>query len=361
MKRKSNHIDEYEYIKKKKTNHEVDKLNFEMSNIGLEQSTNNDDVNNNELSNIYDINFNDFNDIQNNIAEKINFLHENSENNTLTFDLIILISNNIINQIGKDKYIQGQMDDNLLGEKIFSEYISLLLYPTYLFQPYIFDDDLQTSYVNTRNNDLKTICIDSQCLFPTWKKKYNYDVDYTFNDNNKVHQQIYKKFIKKIFDFYEKIYCQYFNIMIGNILSFILMDYKINLNPYDNKFNKSVCLEWIDGFNKVLINCIKFIKYYAILMGLNKIDELDKDALVKKINKFNNSYVNILNGTNKNLKILFKPLEKFYKPYTNDDKIKLFVQTNCLINIKKEIDYIFKLKTYINMITNNTWVKKFSF
>lgn len=357
MKRKFNHIDDYEDIKTKKTNAEIDKLDLKINTINLEPLNDNNLLitNDNEY-----INFNNIqNDIQNDITEKIIFLHKNSENNTLTFDLIILISNNIINKIGKEKYIQGKYDDNLLGGKIFSEYISLLLYPTYLFQPYFFDDNFSTLCVNSINEQLKAICIDSKCLFPTWKKKYNLDIDYNFDNKNKVHERICKNFIKKIFDFYEKVYYNYFNVMIGNIFSFVLSNYKINLNPYDTKFNKSLCLEWINGFNIVLKNCKRFIKNYAIIIELEKIDELDKDNLIKKMNRLNNSYINILNGKNKNLNMLFEPLKKFYKPITNDDKTKLFIQTNCLTDIKKEIDYIFRLKTYLNSISNNT--KKFCF
>jgi len=40
------------------------------------------------------------------------------------------------------------------------------------------------------------------------------------------------------------------------------------------------------------------------------------------MNKLNNTYINILNGTNKDLQLLFKPLEKFYKPIDPDNKTK---------------------------------------
>jgi hypothetical protein len=371
MKRKLNYIDDYEDIKKKKVNVEIDNLNIEINKINLNQLI--DDINNNHVNNSENLDLdldlylyldldNDFTDIQNKITKKINFLQENSENNILTFDFIKLISVDVINQVGKEKYIQGNLDDNSLGEQIFSDYISLLLYPTYLFQPYVFDDNFTTSCVSNINEHLRAICDDSKCLFPTWKKKYNYDVDYyTFNNTNQINQKICKNFIKKIFNFYEKVYYQYFNIMIGNILSFILSNYKINLNPLHNKFNKLECLEWIDGFNIVIKNCHRFIKNYATIIKLEWIDELDKDSLEKKMNKLNNLYINILNGTNKDLQMLFKPLEKFYKPHKNDDKSKLFIQINCLRNIKKEIDYIFKIKNYINLISKNTWVKKFCF
>ena len=371
MKRKSNCIDEYENIKKKRTYVEIDKLDFDLSNISLNQSfdyTNNNDINNetnNDIcnDNLCDINtnFNEITDIQNEITKKINFLHENSENSILTFELIIMISNNIINEIGKDKFIQGNYD-SLLEEQIFYNYISLLLYPSYLFQPYLFNDNFSDLYVSDINEHLREICADSKCFFPIWKKKYNYDIDYnSFNNINQIHKKICKNFTKKIFDFYEKVYYQYFNIIIGNIFSFILSNYKINLNPYDKKFNKSQCLEWIDGFNIVLKNCYRFIKNYANIIELEKIDELDKDELEKKMNRLNNTYINILNGTNKDLQPSFKPLEKFYKPIHPNNKTKLFVQINCLTNIKKEIDYIFKLKTHINLITKCTWVKKFCF
>lgn len=374
MKRKFNYIEDYENIKSKKADDDIDNLNFEINKINLNKLI--DDINNNHINdyenidlnldldntNNKNINFNDFTDIQNKITKKINFLHENSKNNTLTFDLIKLISIDILHQIGKEKYILGNYDDSLLGEQIFSEYISLLLYPTYLFQPYIFDDNFSNSYVSNINEHLKSICVDSKCLFPIWKRKYNYDIDYcTFNNTNQIHKKICKNFTKKIFDFYEKIYYQYFNIMIGNIFSFILSNYKINLNPLDNKFNKTQCLEWIDRFNIVIKNCYRFIKNYAIVIELEKIDELDKDTLEKKMNRLNNSYINILNGTNKDLQILFEPLKKFYNPPKNDNKTKLFIQINCLTNIKKEIDYIFKIKNYINLITKNTWVKNFCF
>ena len=372
MKRKFNYIDDYEDIKKKRTDIEIDKLDFEIKNISLHKSfdyNTNDNINNtnDNLLNLYNVNTNvnditNITQIHNEITKKINFLHENSKNNTLTFDLIILISNNIINQIGKDKFIEGNYD-NLLEEQIFNKYISLLLYPTYLFRPYVFDDNFSNLYVSEINVHLKEICYDSKCFFPTWKKKYNYDIDYNFFSNvNQINKRIYKNFTKKIFDFYEKLYYQYFNILFGNLFSFILLNYKINLNPYDKKFNKSQCLEWIDGFNIVLKNCYRFIKNYANLIELEKIDELDKDSLEKKINRLNNSYINILNNTNKDLQILFEPLKKFYKSKSETNNNTEFVnQVNCLIDIKKEIDYIFKLKNYVNLITKSTWVKNFYF
>lgn len=130
--------------------------------------------------------------------------------------------------------------------------------------------------------------------------------------------------------------------MIGNIFSFVISNYKINLNPYDKKFNKSQCLEWIECFNIVSQNCYRFIKNYANVIELEKIDELDKDSLEKKMIRLNNSYINILNGTNKDILLLFEPLEKFYKPNDTYNKTKFFVQLNCLTNIKK------KLITFLN-------------
>ena len=44
------------------------------------------------------------------------------------------------------------------------------------------------------------------------------------------------------------------------MLSFILSNYKINLNPFDVKFNKSKCEEWIYGYNQVITNCKNFIR-----------------------------------------------------------------------------------------------------
>lgn len=348
MKRKNiDHYNEYEYIKTKKANIEIDKLTCELNNIDIRpekyikiKST---------QPTQYEPNIvikNNFNDIE----TKINLLKNLIQDKTLSFDSIIIITNDIINQYGKENYICGELDDNLIHDQIFS-YISMMLYPTYLFEQYYFDNNFLTSCVNLRNSTLETICIDSKILFPTWKKKYN-NINYDFYDSSCLNRKIYKKFVKKIFDFYEKVNYTYFNIMIGNIFSFILSNYKINFNPYDNKFNKNVCIEWINSFNKVMENCKKFIKNYAILIELEKIDELNKENLIKKIDKLNNVYKNILTGKNTYLRMLFKPLEKFYNPTTNN-KLNFLIQENYLIsNIKKEIESIFRFRnlTIINSI-----------
>jgi len=271
------------------------------------------------------------------------------------------MSNKIIENIGTGKYIQGTINDDYIQDKLFNQYISLMLYPHFLFQPYVFDDNFKNDCVDIRDPNLVNICINTNCLFPTWKKKYNYDTDYNFEGINKINQKICKKFMGKIFDFYEKVYYNYYNVLVGNILSFTISNYEINLNPYDIKFNKTLCLEWIDAFNEVLINCKKFIKNYAVLIGLEKIDELNKSSLVKKLSQLNNSYLNIINGINNYFNVLFYPLEKFYKFKLNTEKKKLFIETNYLNKINDEIEYIFRLKNYINIVSKNTWITRFHF
>jgi hypothetical protein len=363
-----NHIEFYNDIKKQKFNVDMNNLEFELNNVNLdssEQTLNNPNDTEylsliNEHKNFDNINLININYI-NEIKNSIEFIHKNTSESKLTFDLIIIMSNDIIENIGKDKYIHGTIKDDYLQDKLFSQYISSMLYPNYLIQPYFFDDDFKTNCVDVRDINLSNICTNTKCLFPTWKKTYNYNTDYNYSNLNNINQKICKNFIKKIFDFYEKVYFDYYNIMVGNILSFIFSNYEINLNPYDNKFNKVLCLEWIEAFNQVLINCKKFIKNYAILIELEKIDELDKIALIKKFTQLNNLYLNILSKKNNDVHVLFTPLEKFQIKKLNDKKKIIFIETNCLNKINNEIEYIFKLKSYINIVSKNNWITQFRF
>lgn len=358
---KFEHIDFFNNIKKQKFNVELDVLESKINHIDIYSIDPIDPADPADTIDTIDtINtIKDFNDMK----IIIDFIISNT-NSKLSFDSIIIMSNNIIENIGKENFILGLYNDNYLQNKIFSQYISLMLYPSYLFQPYVFDDNFINICVDKRHIHLENICVDSNCLFPSWKKKYNYDIDYDFNSINIIHQKICKNFMKKIFDFYEKVYYKYFNIMIGNMLSFVLSNYEINLNPYDNKFNKKLCTEWICGFNEVIVNCRKFIKKYAIKIELEKIDELDKTSLIEKLNQLNKLYVDFFSLPiiiNADIKALFTPLKKFYTPKINSEKYIQCIKTNYLINIKQEIEQIFKLKNYINVIIKNSWVSKFCF
>jgi hypothetical protein len=354
-KRKSEHIEEYDDIKKKKIDNEINKLDLNIQNCILNDISKITEIND-TLQDINLINVDKFN-------TNINIISDIFKENKITYYSLIILSNLVVNDIGKEKYINGEYSDIRVQNIIFNQYICLTLYPSYLFQPYIFDDDIKYNYVDFRDPNLSAICSESKYLFPTWKKINNYNIDYRFENTNQFLQKICKNFTKKIFNFYEKLYGIYFNIVIGNMLSFVLLNYEINLNPFDVKFNKSKCEEWICGYNQVILNCEKFIRNYATIIELDKIDELNKDDLIHKINKIKKSFIININNINNDdgVKILFKPLEKFYKPTNNNTNFMPFIETDSFDNIIGEIEYIFKVKTHLNLIKNCNRVKKYCY
>ncbi len=161
MKRKQNHLDYFNDIKKQKFNVELNNLEVGLDNVNLDSSTNsnssnlnncfnnNNNNNNNDndgylgdidgFDNVNLINFDNVNlinkDYINNIKNTIDFINKNTNETKLTFDLLIIMSNDIIDNIGRDKYINGIVKDNFLQDKLFSQYISSMFYPYFLFQP----------------------------------------------------------------------------------------------------------------------------------------------------------------------------------------------------------------------------------
>jgi len=384
MKRKyDNYLSEYEDIKKKKFDYHVNNMNIDVQNINLINITKNNtiDNNNNNNNNDIDININNDNDndnelvdeiakINNQIIKNTSSLKENIDDGKLEFNSLIKLFNNIINNLGVNYYIQGEYTDNKIQEIFIAQYLNLMIYPSYLFQPYLFELDIKTKYINeiidsNRNNNLNTICFDSKYLFPTWKKIYNIDVDYEFETANDINKRICKNFTKKIFNFYEKVYNVYFNIVVGNVFECILSNFLLeHLNPYDIKFTKHKFNDWVNEFNKVMTNCKKYIFDYANVLELNNIDLDNKQILTNKLKKLKKDFIDDYDNLetlnfdtiNNNIKILFEPMIKFYNP-TNS---KLFIRTGCMDKIENEIEYIFKIKNYVKLLDNNSWVKKFS-
>ena len=95
---------------------------------------------------------------------------------------------------------------------------------------------------------------------------------------------------------------------------------------------------------------------------MNKIDSDDKQTLTNKLNKLKKDFIdnidklniNNLDTINNDIKIIFEPIKKFYNPINS----KSFIKTTCLDNIHKEIEHVFKLKNYIKLMDDNSWVRK---
>ena len=381
MKRKyHNCLDEYENIKKKKIYCDINNIGVDIQNINLIDTTNVNSIDNDNISYLNNTSDDEFVDkitkINNKIIIDTIVLIESTKNNKLEFNSLIKLFNDIINQLGEDNYVHGEYTDSEIQEIFIIKYLNLMVYPSYLFQPYLFELDLKTNYIgeicnSNRNNNLNSICFDSKYLFPTWKKLYNVnidvdiDVNYEFELTNKISKIICKNFTKKIFNFYEKVYNVYFNVIIGNVFACILSNFLLKiLNPYNIKFNKKKFNDWINGFNKVLINCKKYVFDYANLLELNKIDLDDKQTLTNKLKKLKNDFIDgyenlkIINydTISDDIKVLFEPIKKFYNPFGS----KLFVKTDCLDKIDKEIEHVFRIKKYVKLMDNNSWVNKFS-
>lgn len=376
MKRKyCNCLDEYEDIKKKKIDYDINNIGIDVQNINLIDTSNENSVHDNisDITNVSDDELVcEITKINNKIINDTNILIESTSDGKLDFNSLVKLFNNIINELGKDNYVHGEHTDSEIQKIFITKYLNLMVYPSYLylFQPYLFEHDVKTNYIgeicnSNRNNNLNSICFDSKYLFPTWKKLYNIDVDYEFELTNKINARICKNFTKKIFNFYEKVYNVYFNIIVGNVFACILSNFlPEHLNPYDIKFAKYKFNEWVDGFNKVLTNCKKYIFDYANELGLNKIDLDDKQTLMVKLKKlksdfidsFDNLKIIYYNTICDDIKVLFTPMIKFYNP----DKAKLFVKTDCMDRIDKEIEHVFRIKKYVKSMDNNSWINKFS-
>lgn len=366
MKRKYfNCLDEYEDIKKKKIDFDINNICIHVQDINLIDTLNENSVNDNisDVTNESDDELvGEITKINNQIIIDTSVLIENTKDNKLEFNSFIKLFNDIINQLGKDNYIHGVHTDSEIQEIFITKYLNLMVYPSYLFQPYLFESDIKTNYIgeicnSNRNNNLNSICFDSKYLYPTWKKLYNINVDYKFEFTNKISKIICKKLTKKIFNFYEKVYNVYFNIVIGNVFACILSNFLLKyINPYNIKFTKHKFNDWIDGFNKVMANCKKYIFDYANLLELNKIDLDDKQTLTNKLKKLKNDFIDCYdnlktidyNTIRNDIKVLFEPIKKFYNPIGS----KLFIRTDCMDNIEKEIKLVFRRINYVKLMDN---------
>lgn len=377
MKRKyHNYLDEYKDIKKKKIDYNINNISIDIQNINLIYTLNNNTIDNDNdnisvITNVYDDEtLGEITKISNQIIKDTSILIESTNDNKLNYNSLIKLFNDIVNQLGVDNYVQSVYNDDEIQEIFITKYLNLMMYPSYLFQPYLFETDIKTNYISeiidtNRNNNLNIICFDSKYLFPTWKKLYNINVDYKFESVNKINTRICKNFTKKIFNFYEKVYNEYFNIGVGNVFACILSNFlPEHLNPYDIKFSQYKFNDWVNRFNEVLINCKKYIFDYANILEFDKIDLDDKQTLTNKLKKFKSDFIDDFDNFKKinfdmicdDIKVLFEPLAKFYNPIGS----KSFVRTKCIDNIDKEIEQVFRIKNYIKLLDNNSWVKKFS-
>lgn len=385
-------IEEYDNIKKKKIDIEFNSVNELINNLEINndsfnlnesnEQVNNLEINNNYINSINNYLFNnDLNKINDKILIKIFQIRKitNSNNFKLTFNKYIQLFNIYINSLDQNKYILGYYSKDLIKKNFFIDYISIMIYPYFLIYPFLlnknFYESKEIDYINIdKNKKLIEICETSKTLFPTWKKRYNIDIDYNFESMNKINKKICINFTKKIFNFYEKIYGVYFNIIIGNLFSYILSNYILNLiDPYDNKFILSIFNNWVITFNEVLSNCKTFILEYALTINLDNIDLDDKQTLIYKMNKIKKDFIDDfddlndlyyfdkLKKSNNPIIKLFQPFEKFKN--LNNNRIKSlnikYIKPNCLNNIDNEIENIFRLKNYIKLMDGNSWIKKF--
>ena len=347
------HKEEFERIKKIRTDNDVEKLDLEMMNIDLEK------IDKEQLNSIEQINAKLS---KNFIRDNYSILTDIAKSfDKLEYSSIITLSNSIINFFGKNEYINRKYSDSFVNNEIF-KCICLYLEPKTLINPYIFNSNFNEKYIGKdehiylittnslgfnfglRNSKLESIFPNPKCYYPTWKKIYNNDVDYNFIDFNSVSKTICEKFIKKIFYFYENIYYNYFNNIISNILYQQLSKYKIIFNPHDIKFNKIIFENWMDKFIQVQHNSCKFIKNFAISIKLESIDELNKENLIIWFKDFEE----IIKSNSDQIYEIFKPLDKFYK---TDIPINI-IKYN-FINFTDDINQLFKYKRYMQLLSKN--------
>lgn len=274
--------------------------------------------------------------------------------NTFDYKKLQIICKDIINQYRPEEIKQGKLKDDSLQKELY-EKISLMLYPSYLIDPYILDPCPESNYVDKRIESLEKIYPKPRSFFPTWKKFHNYNIEYNFLDLHTIHSKICINFTVKIFEFYERVYTVYFNLIFGELLSNLLSDYKIILNPLDIKFNRLQFDKWAEGFSKVLENCKSFIFKMTNSIQIEKIDELDQYDLTKLLNKLNGDFIEDFEKNKNSFASLFEPLKKFYK----ESNSTTFVSSRCLDNINTEIIQIFKFKQYIKILSKNKWVGRF--
>ena len=265
----------------------------------------------------------------------------------LNYTNLCLLANLLGKKIGEQKIIEGTITDTQFNN-IMWDFIILKVYPSLLFENIIMEPDFKNKYVENRTISLEEIYSNTTSLFPSWKIKYNYNIDYNYNYNiNPINLRISKNLLKKIFLFYEIIHNFYLDLVIGELFAWILSDYKININPYDINFNKKEFNDWVEKFNKVLSNCRIFFKELYIRYKIYDIDELNKEDLIFIINQIKYEFMINYIKTRENIESLFVPLEK-YKLKSNFISFK---SSECLNNIEKEINQIFKIKQcYKNII-----------
>lgn len=369
------HINKFIGLKKRKLDNQIDDIssclnNFNINNIGdkdiIEENI---ETMNNTENNILDNIENNDNMLKKKLDEKIKYIDELK--NLILFDKyfnynsLILLTNYLVKKHGDENVIQGKITNNEF-QKIIWENICLIVYPSFLFDPLVFESSLEDNYVDVRIKNLDEISPDTKSFFPTWKKIYNFDIDYDFNEANLHHKKICKNFLKKIFEYYEIIYKIYFNVIFGEIFSFILQDYQIILNPFDIKFKLDIFNKWNNSFNVVLDSIKKYITNIAKSISLEKIDELSQEDLTKLIMQIKKDFVDEFETTSKNdIVKLFEPLKIFVD--TNQNSI-IYSQnkvswnnynSKCLNNIDKEIILLFKQKYYLNILSKNKWIRKF--
>jgi len=359
------HIDKFNFIKKKKIENQINDLSLTLDNFNINtennQKINQFEINNFSINNFSKNNFSISNflisefEISNEIKnknEKINKLKDLIlfEKN-FTYDSLIILVNNLVKKLGMDNVVFEKITDSQL-QNIIWEYVKLILYPSFLFDLYLFDDTPNQNYIEKRIKVLDEICPRSKYLFPTWKKIYNYDINYNFDYNfgkrYSININICKNFTKKVFEFYEKVYGIYFNMVFGEILSYLLDNYQINLNPFDNKFNLNKFNEWVNGFNLVIVTSRIFIKNIANSIQIEKIDELNQFEITKLLNKINDDFIINFESNKQSFYQVFEPMKKFYNKTD-----KSFISSKCLDNINNEIISVFRLKKYITMLTKN--------
>ena len=273
----------------------------------------------------------------------------------LNYDNLCLIANSLANKIGKENIIDGTINDEQINDIIWN-FITFKLYPSLIFANENIDPDFKSKYVDERITSLEQIHPDTISFFPSWKKKYNYDIDYNF-PINPINLRISKNFLKKIFLFYEILHNFYFDLIIGELFGWIINNYKINVNPFDNNFNKNKFNDWAEKFNQVILNCKIFIRELYIKYKICDIDDFNKDELVKIIDQFKQEFILNYNDTREKIEFIFIPLYQ----YKNNSKIYQFKSSKCFYNIEKEIDYVFRIKYCYKNIVGNQWITKFLF
>lgn len=349
-----------ESLKKKKYIQDDNKnMEFNMDiNINIDIEMEKDNITNNNLLNFKKL------------VDKINYIDEIKNimlfDKYFNYDSLILLVNYLVKKYGENNIINEKITNKDFQKNIY-EHICLVLYPSFLFDPYIFDSNYSENYFDVRIKSLEQICHESKCFFPTWKKIYNLDMDYNFNDMYLHQKNICIKFTKKIFEFYERIYKIYFNVIIGEIFAFMMKEYQIILNPFDDKFSIGNFNKWVTCFNVIIDDAKLFIENVAKSIQLDKIDELNQHDLTNLLNKLKKDFIDDFESiTKNNICAIFKPMQNLelnvitskFTIEKSDQKWSSF-NSNCLKNINMEIIQIFKYKQYLNIMMKNKWITKF--